>query len=82
MGGRTRRLRTLDIDMDRRLMEALKTARNLSCQAMAGVDYHSDLFKVLDAMNHAIDEVCVATGRPREHFWVQANSALEPRGRR
>ena len=28
-------------------MEALKTARNLSCQAMGEVDYHSGLFKVL-----------------------------------
>jgi len=65
--------------MDRRLMEALKTARNLSCQAMGEVDYHSDLFKVLDAMNHAIDDVCVATGRPREHFWVRANTALSGR---
>ena len=79
MGGRTRRRRFLDTEMDRRLMEALKTARNLSCQAMGEVDYHSDLFKVLDAMNHAIDDVCVATGRPREHFWVKANSALSGR---
>ena len=79
MGGRTRRLRSLDIEMDPRLMEALKTARNLSCQAMGEVDYHSDLFKVLDAMNHAIDDVCVATGRPREHFWVRANTALSGR---
>ena len=79
MGGRTRRLQTMDIEMDRRLMEALKTARNLSCQAMGEVDYHSDLFKVLDAMNHAIDDVCVATGRPQDHFWVKANTALSGR---
>ena len=30
-------------------------------------------------MNHAIDDVCVATGRPQEHFWVRANTALSGR---
>jgi hypothetical protein len=43
------------------------------------VDYYSDLFKALDAMNHAMDDVCVATGRPQDYFSVKANTALSGR---
>ena len=46
---------------------------------MGKVDTGGDLYRALDAMNHAIDDVCVATGRPQEHFWVKANTALSGR---
>ena len=75
MGGRTRRLRTLGHPEDSYLMEALSNARKTSTQAMGKVEINCEVYKALDALNHAIDKVCVATGRPREHFWVKANSA-------
>ena len=75
MGGRTRRLRTLGHPEDGYLMEALSNARKTSTQAMGRVEINCDLYRVLEKLNHAIDDVCVATGRPREHFWAKANSA-------
>ena len=74
--GRTRRMRTLQHHTDLRLMEALKTARGLPCQAAGEVEIGGDVYRALEALNHAVDDVCVATGRPREHFWAKANSAL------
>ena len=50
--------------------------RNASVQAMGKVEIGGDLYRALDKLNHAIDDVCVATGRPREHFWAKANSGL------
>ena len=34
-----------------------------------------ELYKALHKVTEAIDEVCVATGRKREHFWDKPHSA-------
>jgi hypothetical protein len=66
----------LDTITERDLMEAMGKARNASIQGMSKVEIGGELYRALETLNHAIDEVCVATGRPREHFWAKANSAL------
>jgi hypothetical protein len=75
MGGRSRRLKTLDTPTDRVLIDLLGKARNASVQGMGKVEIGGDVYRALDKLNHAIDDVCAATGRPREHFWAKANSA-------
>ena len=54
---------------------ALGKTRNASVQGMGKVEIGGDVYRALDKLNHAIDDVCAATGRPREHFWAKANSA-------
>ena len=75
MGGRSRRLKSLGTETDRALIEGMGKVRNASVQGMGKVEIGGDMYRALEALNHAIDDVCVATGRPREHFWAKANSA-------
>ena len=60
---------------ERYLLDILEGARRACCQALGKVEIQRDLYNALHKVTEAIDDVCVATGRKREHFWVKPPSA-------
>ena len=56
---------------ERYLIETLGDARNACTRVLGKVEIDGDLYKALERVTHAIDEVSVATGRKREHFWAK-----------
>ncbi len=56
---------------ERYLLDTLEDARRACIQAAGKVEIHGDLYRALHKVTDAIDEVCVATGRPRDHFWLK-----------
>jgi hypothetical protein len=59
---------------ERYLLETLQDARRACCQASGKVEIQGELYKALHKVTEAIDDVCVATGRKREHFWDKPHS--------
>ena len=55
------------------LIETLGDARHACTRASGKVAINGDLYKALQRVTDAIDDVCVATGRKREHFWLKSH---------
>jgi hypothetical protein len=53
---------------ERYLIETLGDARHVCTRASGKVEINGDLYKALQN-----DDVCVATGRKREHFWLKSH---------
>jgi hypothetical protein len=56
------------------LLDALEEARRACTQASGKVEIGGDLYKALQKVTETIDNVAVATGRKREHFWAKPHS--------
>ena len=57
------------------LLAALRKARTACTNAMGKTPINGAVYIALTQVAEAIDEVCVATGRKHEHFWLKAHSA-------
>ena len=57
------------------LLDTVEDARRACCQASGEVEIQGDLYKALRKVTEAIDDLCVATGRKREHFWDKPRPA-------
>ena len=57
------------------LLAALREARTACTNAMGKAPINGAVYIALTQVAEAIDEVCVATGRKHEHFWLKAHSA-------
>jgi hypothetical protein len=57
------------------LLAALREARTACTSAMGKAPINGPVYIALTQVTEAIDEVCVATGRKHEHFWLKAHSA-------
>jgi hypothetical protein len=73
MASRSRHVRHFSPLDERYLVETLGDARSACTQASAKVEIQGDLYKALTKVMEAIDDVCVATGRKREHFWAKSH---------
>ena len=56
------------------LLQALEKARSACTSAMGKAPINGPVYIALTQVTDAIDEVCVATGRKREHFWLRPPS--------
>ena len=70
---RSRHQRNFDALEERYLIETLGDARHACTRASGKVEINGDLYKALQKLTEAIDDVCVATGRNREHFWLKSH---------
>jgi hypothetical protein len=70
---RSRHERHFDPLEERYLIETLGDARNACTRASGKVEINGDLYKALQRLTEAIDVVCVASGRKREHFWLKSH---------
>jgi hypothetical protein len=57
------------------LLADLKQARAACTRAMGKAPINGPVYIALTQVTEAIDEVCAATGRKHEHFWLKAHSA-------
>jgi hypothetical protein len=65
---RSRHQRYFDPLEERYLIETLGDARHACIRTTNG-----DLYKALQKLTEAIDDVCVASGRKREYFWLKSH---------
>jgi hypothetical protein len=56
------------------LLRALEIARSACTSAMGKAPINGPVYIDLTQVTEAIDEVCVATGRKREQFWLRSPS--------
>ena len=57
------------------LLQSLKEARKACTRAMGTAPINGPVYIALTQVTEAIDEVCAATGRKREYFWLTSHSA-------
>ncbi len=72
---RTRHQRHFSPTDERYLIETLGDARQTCTQASGKVEIDGELYRALRKTMEAIDDVAVATGRKRDHFWLKPHSA-------
>ena len=70
---RSRHQRHFDPLDEKYLIETLGDARSACTKVSGQVEINGDLYKALQKVMEAIDDVCVATGRKREHFWLKSH---------
>jgi hypothetical protein len=60
---------------EEQLLDALREARTACTRAMGKAPINGPVYIALTQVTEAIDEVCAATGRKHEHFWLKSHSA-------
>ncbi len=62
---------------ERYLIETIGDARRACTQAAGKIEINSDLYRAVLRLTEAMDDVVVATGRPRDHFWLKPHSVSQ-----
>jgi hypothetical protein len=74
MASRSRHQRHFSPLDERYLIDTLGDARQACVQASGKVEINGDIYRALHKVQEAIDDLAVATGRKRDHFWLKPHS--------
>jgi hypothetical protein len=70
-----RHRRHFSTDDEQELLQRLREARTACTSAMGKAPVNGPVYIALTQVTEAIDEVCAATGRKYEYFWLKSHSA-------